>query len=382
MKILHTSDWHLGASDGNRSLEEDQAFFLKEIYKVIEQENIDVVVIAGDVYDRAITSAEAISLYDDAMTHICIDMGKEVLIIAGNHDSAERLSSCSNLLNKAGLHVVGAIAAKPSIVSYEDVDFYMLPWFSEDKVKSVYPEMKDEISGINDAFKVVCDKCRETFKPGKKHIAIAHAFMTNSDLSISDRAAELANVGTATQVSAEVFDGFDYVALGHIHKPQDVTDKVRYSGTPMPYSFGKEEKQEKSVTVIDTETMEKKIIPLQLCHKRTTIEDTYENVLSKEYPEDVIKGYVRIRITDAFVGIEKATALKNVFENILELSGTSFNDDDAHISMSMSEFREMENDPVMIFKSFCRECFQKDADDHLIEMFRECIDAVSDKQSE
>jgi len=377
MKILHTSDWHLGASDGNRSLKADQLFFLEEIYKVIEQENIDVVVIAGDVYDRAITSAEAIALYDNAMTHICNDLGKEVIIVAGNHDSAERLASCSNLLEKAGLHIVGALKEEPAIVSYEDTDFYLLPWISEDKVKSVYPEKIDEITGLSAAYKVVCDKCRETFVPGKKHIAVSHAFITGSELSKSDRAAELAVVGFAAQVSKEVFDGFDYVALGHIHKPQNVTENIRYSGTPMPYSFGKEETQEKSVTVIDTATMEQKIIPLKLLHKRTTIEDIWENVTSIDYPEDVKSGYVRIRITDEFVGVEKSSTINTLFENVLELSGASLSDENAVITMSMEEFREIENDPIQIFKSFYQECFNAEADQHYVDLFLESIEEVN-----
>lgn len=378
MKILHTSDWHIGASDGNRSLKEDQLFFLEEIYRVIEQENIDVVVIAGDVYDRAITSAEAISLYDDAMTHICNELGKEVLIIAGNHDSAERLASCSGLLEKAGLHIVGAIKSEPTIVSYEDVDFYMLPWFSEDKVKSVYPEKIADINSLTDAYKVVCDKCRETFAEGKKHIAVSHAFITGSELSVSDRAAELAVVGLATQVSADVFDGFDYVALGHIHKPQNVRDNIRYSGTPMPYSFGKEEAQEKSVTVIDTDTMEQKIVPLKLLHKRTTIKDTWDNVTSAVYPDEVRRGYVRVMITDAFVGIEKISVIQSMFENVLELSGNSLTDENAVIAMSMSEFREMESDPIQIFKSFYKDCFNAEPDDHFVNMFLESIEDVNE----
>lgn len=376
MKILHTSDWHLGASDGNRSLKEDQLFFLNEIYRVIEQEKVDAVVIAGDVYDRAIASAEAIHMYDEAVTHLCRDMEKEVVIIAGNHDSAERLASCSSLLERAGLHIVGALKEEPAIVHLGNTDIYMLPWFSEDKVKAVFPDKATEIKNLSDAYKVVCDRCRETFEEGKRHIAVSHAFITGVELSNSDRAAELAVVGLASQVSADVFEGFDYVALGHIHKPQNVKDNIRYSGTPMPYSFGKEESQEKSVTIIDTDTMEQKIVPLALCHKRTTIEDTWDNITTNIYPTEVREGYVRIRVTDVFVGLEKTSTLQTIFENILELSGKSASDESGTITMSMSEFRELESDPIQIFKSFYRECFNEEAGEHFTELFRECLEDV------
>jgi len=377
MRILHSSDWHLGAGERNRSLKEDQLFFLKEIYRVIEEENIDLLLIAGDVFDRAVSSAEAISLYDDAMTHICNDLGKKVLIIAGNHDSAERLSSCSSLLKKAGLYVTGAITAEPAVVSIEDVDFYMLPWFTEDKVKSLYPDRIEEIHGMNDAYRIVCDKCRETFEKDRKHIALSHAFITGAELSESDRAAGLAVVGLATQVSAQVFEGFDYVALGHIHKPQNVKENIRYSGTPMPYSFGVEEQQVKSVTIIDTADMSQKIVPLKLLHKRTTLKDCWEKISEADYPEEVKKGYLKVVVTDEYVGYEKASIINSLYENVIDMTGKDLDDGNASISLSMEEFVKLENDPMQIFKAFYRESYGEETPEHYIKLFEQCMDDLA-----
>ena len=184
---------------------------------------------------------------------------------------------------------------------------------------------------------------RERFSPGKRHILMAHAFITNAETSTSDRAAE---IGFATQVPASVFDGFDYVALGHIHKPQDVTDTVSYSGTPMIYSFGKEEKQEKSVTILDTADMSRKRVPLPLLHRWTTVTGTLEEVLHPALDEEAKNGYVRIRVTDSFLGLEALSELKRVYPNFVDGAGKTYDNDDSSVTMTLEELETVENDPV------------------------------------
>ena len=226
MIIIHTSDWHLGAIDGERSLQEDQRFFIEEICRVIQEEGADALLVAGDVYDRSVASAEAIRLYDWAVTRICQELGVPVLMIAGNHDSAERLANCSELLASSGLYVVGSIVREPRFVVLDDTQIFFLPWITEEKIRSVYPEERDTIQTLEAAYRAVTRRFRESFLADKRHVLLAHAFVTSAETSTSDRAAE---IGFATQIPAAVFDGFDYVALGHIHKPQSVTQTVRYS---------------------------------------------------------------------------------------------------------------------------------------------------------
>ena len=301
MRILHTSDWHIGKSDGEQNLFDDQQFFINSICSIVEGEKVDAVIIAGDIYDRQIASSDAVRLYDYAMTRLCRDLKKKVIIVAGNHDSAERLSTCSDLLSAAGLYVSGSLKRHPDTVTLNGTDVYLLPWFTIEKVKSVFPEYADKIESCEDAYKVVLDNIKKSFDKSKKHILVSHAFITDSETSTSDRAAE---IGAATQVSASLFDGFDYVALGHIHKPQDVNSYIRYSGTPMPYSFGKEERQEKSVTIIDTDPLSKKIVAIPLLHKRTTLSGKYEELLDAKCAEDVRTGYVRLEVTDSYIGLQ------------------------------------------------------------------------------
>ncbi len=376
MKLLHTSDWHLGASEGEHSLKNDQVHFIEEILRIIEEKKVDAVLIAGDVYDRSVASAEAIKLYDEAMTRICMDLKVPVLMIAGNHDSAERLSSCSDLLAKAGLHVQGALEKEIACVSFEDTDIYLLPWITEAKVKSIYPEKAEQITSMEEAYQVVLDVYRDSFVPGKKHVIISHAFISGAETSTSDRAAE---IGTATQVSASVFDGFDYVALGHIHKPYDVTDTIRYSGTPMPYAFGKEETQVKSVTLIDTQTMEREIVPLDLLNQRTTLEGELDEILAMELDDKVRNGYVRLKITDHYVGLETLSHLREVFPQLLDVSGKTFEGEESGVRMTMEELEKLETDPLEVFRYFCREVVGEEADEHLRGLFREAIAKVEGK---
>lgn len=368
MIFLHTSDWHLGATEGERELREDQYFFIDEICRIIEERQVDAVLLAGDVYDRSVGSASAIRLYNYAMERICRDLKKTVLTIAGNHDSADRLSSCGSLLEKAGLYISGAAEREARVVAFDDAEVFLLPWVTEEKVRSLYPE--ERISDLTGAYQVLTDHMRERFSPDKKHIVVSHAFITNAETSTSDRAAE---IGFATQVSASVFDGFDYVALGHIHKPQNVNGHIRYSGTPMPYSFGKEESQEKSVTLLDTETMTQEIVPLPLLHQRRTLTGTYEELLNPDCPEEVRTGYVRLNVTDTALGLELLSRLRQVYPHPLVVSGKAYEGDGTSISLTMEEFEQMENDPSQVFRSFCREEMGQEATPHFVGLFEKAV---------
>ena len=370
MIFLHTSDWHLGATEGEYDLLEDQRFFIDEICRIIRERQVDAVLLAGDVYDRSVASAAAIRLYDYAMNRICREFNTKVLTIAGNHDSSERLSSCGQLLEKAGLYISGAAEREPKVISFDDTEVFLLPWITEEKVRSLYPEERESIGSLTDAYHVVTSHMRDRFSPDKKHIVVSHAFIINSETSTSDRAAE---IGFATQVSADVFDGFDYVALGHIHKPQDVSARIRYCGTPMPYSFGKEETQVKSVTLLDTETMAQEIIPLPLLHKRTTFTGTYEELLNPSCPEEEKNGYVRLNVTDTAIGLELLSKLKQVYPYPLVVSGKVYEGDETTITLTMEELEQMENDPRQVFKSFCREEMGEEATPHFVELFEKAV---------
>lgn len=366
MIFLHTSDWHLGATGGERDLWDDQKYFIDAICGIVREKRVDAVLLAGDVYDRSVPAASAIGLYDYAMNRLCGDLGVKVLTIAGNHDSAERLASCAGLLDKAGLYLQGAAQREPRVVEFADSQVFFLPWMTEEKIKSLYPEERDGITDLTEAYRVAVNHMREKFIPGKHHLLLSHAFITNAETSTSDRAAE---IGFATQVPASVFEGFDYVALGHIHKPQQVSPFIRYSGSPMAYSFGKEERQEKSVTLIDTASMTQQVVPLPLLHRWTTLTDSYEALLAGEYPEEIREGYVRLNVTDTAVGLDMLSRLRQVYPNALVVAGKTYDGEDTTITLTMEQLEQMESDPAEVFKSFCREEMGQEATDHFLQLF-------------
>ena len=371
MIFLHTSDWHLGATGGERDLWDDQKYFIDAICGIVREKNVDAVLLAGDVYDRSVPSASAIGLYDYAMNRLCGELGVKVLTIAGNHDSAERLASCAGLLDKAGLYLQGAAQREPRVVEFADSQVFFLPWMTEEKIKSLYPEERDGITDLTEAYRVAVNHMREKFIPGKRHFLLSHAFITNAETSTSDRAAE---IGFATQVPASVFEGFDYVALGHIHKPQQVNPFIRYSGSPMAYSFGREECQEKSVTLIDTAAMTQEVVPLPLLHRWTTLTDSYEVLLAGEYPEEIREGYVRLNVTDTAVGLDMLSRLRQVYPNALVVAGKTYDGEDTTITLTMEQLEQMESDPAEVFKSFCREEMGQEATDHFLQLFAQAVE--------
>lgn len=380
MILLHTSDWHLGMMfRGGVSYGEDQRYFIREICRIAKEEGAEGILLAGDVFDKGIASQEAIQIYDEAMTYICKTMGVPVYLVAGNHDGAERISQCNELLKESGLFIVGALTKEVQSVSVKDTDIYLLPWISTDKVRAVFPDEADEVNSVEDAYRVVLNHYRESFTEGRKNVLVAHAYIVNTETSVSDRAAE---VGRATMVSADVFEGFDYVALGHLHGPQNVNDKIRYSGTPMVYSFGKEEKQTKSVTIIDTAQMSRKTVAIPQLHKRSTLTGTYEKLMEADYSEDVRKGYVRLEVTDSYIGMDTVASFRERYPNLVEVSGKSLDREDAKITMSLEELEQADTSPEVVFERYCKDIIEEAPSEHLIDLFKNAVSRYEKEMAE
>lgn len=372
MKFLHTSDWHLGMMfRGGLSYKSDQEYMIQQICKTAISEKVDGILLAGDVFDKSIASQEAIQLYDEAMTYICGTLNIPVYLVAGNHDGAERISQCNELLKKSGLYIAGALEKKVIVHNNQDVDIYLLPWISTDKVKSVYPDEAENIKSMEDAYRIVLDKYRDSFVSGHKNILVSHAFIIDATTSVSDRAAE---VGRATMVGSYVFDGFDYVALGHLHGPQQINERIRYSGTPMAFSFGKEERQEKSVTIIDTESWEQKIIAIPQLHKRVTLKGTFDELMRADYSDEILNGYVHLDVTDSYVGIESMAAFREKYRNLLEVTSKDFENEDAKITMTIEEFENAGQNPKSVFTRYCEDILEISPSDHFLDLFKCALD--------
>lgn len=364
MKLLHTSDWHFGMPLGTDSYADDQKFFLDRLYDIIINENIGAVLLAGDVYDSSVVNAEAIKLYGEAVTRICAELKVPMIVIAGNHDSGPRLAACRELLRSAGLFVNGKLERDIRPVTFEDgkVAVYPIPFFNKDEVAALFFEKSGDIRSLETAYKVVCDNIRENMDNEATNIIVSHAYIVNAELSESDRAAR---VGFAAAVSKDVFEGFDYVALGHIHKPQVIDKHIRYSGSPVKYSFGAEENHEKCVIIIDTDDMSQKEVTLGALHDRKSISGTYEEIVSMTGLEDC---YLRINITDRYAGIDLYGDLKSKFPYMLELTGKGFDETGGFSGITAEDLEKL--DELGIMKKFMEENYSYTPDERQTELFK------------
>ncbi|MFF7260705.1 exonuclease SbcCD subunit D [Streptomyces sp. NPDC008159] len=250
MRILHTSDWHLGRAFHRVSMLGAQAEFIGHLVTTVREREVDAVVVSGDVYDRAVPPLAAVELYDDAL-HRLADLGVPTVMISGNHDSARRLGVGAGLMGRAGIHLrTDASAAGDPVVladAHGDVAFYGLPYLEPALVKD---EFAVDRPGHEAVLAAAMDRVRSdlaTRAPGTRSVVLAHAFVTGGAPSDSERDI---SVGGVSSVPAGVFDGVDYVALGHLHGSQTLTERVRYSGSPLPYSFS-EADHRKSMWLVD-----------------------------------------------------------------------------------------------------------------------------------
>ena len=246
MKLLHLSDLHLGKRVNEFSMLEDQAYILTKILNTIDDEKPDAVLIAGDVYDKSVPSAEAVGLFDDFLVKLA---KKQVpaFVISGNHDSPERLAFANRLIDASGIHLSPVYSGDVRPVTLTDafgpVHIYMLPFVKPAHVRRFFPD--EEIISYTDALAAAIRQMDPDLSA--RNVLLTHQFVTGAERSESEEI----SVGGTDNVDASVFEGFDYVALGHIHGPQNIgSERIRYCGTPLKYSFS-EASHKKSVTVAE-----------------------------------------------------------------------------------------------------------------------------------
>ena len=212
---------------------------------------------------------------------------------------------------------------------------------------------------------VVCDHIRERMDKDAFNIVISHSLIVNAELSDSDRSAR---VGFATAVSRDVFEGFDYVALGHIHKPQAITDKIRYSGSPLKYSFGAEELQRKGVLLLDTGTGSVEEVALEPLHDRISVEGTYEEIIARE---DLKNHYLRLRVTDRYAGLDLICDLRERFPYLLEVYGKGLEENESISALSVEDLQTLDEGDIM--EKFMAENFAYTPTEEQSRLFREVL---------
>lgn len=319
MKIIHLSDLHIGKRVNGFSMIEDQQYILKEIIHQIEEENIDAIVMAGDIYDKSVPPAEAVALFDQFLSDLA-KLGHPVLIITGNHDSAQRVAFGSAIMKEQEIYISPVYNGKIECITLQDeygpVNFYLVPFIKPTHVRKVYPEI--DIEDYNSAFEVVLDHLELDTK--ERNVLVAHQFVSGASICDSEER----NVGGLDEISGEVFSQLDYVALGHLHGPQQVgRPEVRYCGTPLKYSFS-EEKQKKSLTFVTIGNKGCPIIietkPLKARHNMRTIKGTFKEILAKDYEKrKPYDDYLQIILTDEELIMEAIGKLRRVYPNIMHL---------------------------------------------------------------
>lgn len=320
MKFIHLSDLHLGKRVNEFSMLEDQEYILTKIINIIDEQKPDGVIIAGDVYDKSVPSAEAVELFDDFLVRLA-KRNLKVFVISGNHDSAERIAFGGRLMDKSGIYMSPVFDGKVEPITlkddYGDVNIYMLPFIKPSNVRRFYPE--NEIITYSDAVKTVINSME--IDETKRNILITHQFVTGAVRSES----EDISVGGTDNVDASVFECFDYVALGHIHRSQKCggCEYIRYSGTPLKYSFS-EANDKKTVTVM--EMNDKGNITLDFVHlvpKRDMVEikGTYDELTLKSFYENTTyqDDYIHITLTDEEDIPDVLTKLRVIYKNIMKL---------------------------------------------------------------
>ena len=319
MKLIHLSDLHLGKRVNEFSMLEDQQYILEEILRIIDSEKPDGVLIAGDVYDKTVPSAEAVTLLDEFLVQLS-KRDTKTFLISGNHDSAERLAFGGRLMEQSGIHIArvynGVLAPLTLRDEYGPVDLYLLPFLRPVQVRRFFPE--SEIVTYTEAMAAVLGAA--DIDKTHRNVLVTHQFVTGAQTCDSE---EL-SVGGTDNVDVSVFDDFDYVALGHIHGPQKIgRETVRYCGTPLKYSFS-EVGHKKSVTVV--ELAEKgsvaiRTVPLAPKRDMSELRGAYNELMLRENYEgkSFRNDYLRITLTDEEDIPNAVNNLRTVYPYIMRL---------------------------------------------------------------
>lgn len=338
MKFMHLADLHIGKNVNSYDMIEDQAYILDEILNISDSNNVNVIVISGDIYDKKQPSEKAVSLFDNFLTK-CSTKGKTVIAISGNHDSDERLNFGSRIFSNNKLYITGLYSGEVPFVELEDeygpIYFHMLPFIKASLVKSYYPEeFETDSNSYQKAISVALNHPGIDAKA--RNVLLAHQFVAGStDPLLSDSEDATTDVGTVEKIGTNVFDDFDYVALGHIHIPQQVgRESIRYSGSPLCYSAS-EITREKSVPIIEIKEkgdVSIELVPLKPLRKMRKIKGELDNLISAARALDPndrsdefgkngpLNDYIFATLTDEDEKPNSFDKLKDIYPNLMALS--------------------------------------------------------------
>lgn len=374
MKIIHLADLHIGKRVNEFSMIDDQKYILNQILEIIDKEKPDAVIIAGDVYDKQVPSIEAVELLDSFISDIS-KRQTTTFIISGNHDSAERLAFGSSLMAMGKIYISPVYNGKISKYTLKNdfgsANFYLLPFVKPNHVKRFFPDEK--IESYTDAIKVVVDNLK--LDTSEINILIAHQFVTGASRTESEEI----SVGGLDNVDASVFEDFDYVALGHIHRPQKIgTERIRYCGTPLKYSFS-EVNDTKSVSIIEINSKEDfnlRTIPLIPKRDMRKIRGSYEELITKtSYENTNTDDYIHVTLTDEFNVADAIQKLRVIYKNIMKLEYDNMRTRESR-KINLDDMVIENKNPLEIFSEFYKLQNNQEMDDEQKEIIKKIMEEV------
>lgn len=384
MKFFHTADWHLGKLIQGVYMTEDQKYVLQQLVEAIKEEKPDAVIIAGDLYDRAVPPTDAIHLLDDVLKEIVLTLDTPILAIAGNHDSPSRLHFGSQIMKSNGYHIIGRLTKEydPVILTDEfgEVHFHLVPYCDPSTVRNVFND--EDIRTHNDATSKIVEHIQENMDPSARHVFVGHAFVTpygeeQENTSESERPL---SIGGAEYVSANHFADFHYTALGHLHRAHYVLDeRIRYAGSILKYSIS-EENHQKGFNIVELDgngnvSVEKRnLTPLRDVRTvETSLEDLYTHQISDDY--------VFVHLTDHTPILSPMEKVKSIYPNAMHVerknySFPSFTGQDRELK-ERTQMNDLE-----LFHAFYKEVKGVDASEETEEIFKEVIDDLLKEERE
>lgn len=377
MKILHLGDLHLGKRVNEMSMIEDQKFILEQIIVLIKEEKIHVVLLCGDIYDKAIPTIEAIHLLDEFLEKLS-KLEVKVLMISGNHDSSDRLSFGKNLFKRSNLYIASQFEKDIEKITIEEegckVNFYMLPF-----VKPAYIShaLKIQVETYEECFKYLMEHTK--IKEDETNILLAHQFVTADRKKPELSDSETSSLGGIDKIDFHMFDAFDYVALGHIHKPQAMgREMVRYAGSILKYSFSEihKDKQATILTVNENKQISLSFHPLNPLRDMREIECSLESLLKKECEVGNEDDYMHVILTDEDQILDAIGKVRTIYPNVMQISFKNRRHMQQYEAIQMKEDQISDQSPMELFEQFYKMQNHIDLDEKRAQMAASIFEEV------
>lgn len=380
MRFLHTADWHIGKIVHEQSMLADQAYILEQLIEQVAQYEVDAVLMAGDLYDRSLPPKEAVALVNQTLSRLINELEVPVFIIAGNHDSNERIEYLSGVAEAKQLYMEGTLKAYTRKVSLKEADIYMMPYADHVLIRQALDQ--PEIRTIEEAVAAQVEQITSSddFDRSRINIVMFHGYVisgSRTSLEESDSERPL-SIGTAEWIDQSIFDAFDYVALGHLHKGQKVgSNRIRYSGSPLKYSKSEAAHQKKSFIIdIDHDSLEVTPVPLIPKRDMRIVRGTFDDLMQQDWSDD----YIFIELMDDRFIRDAMSRLRGQFPQILGLEYVNLRTDQSTYQTARSQ--DLKRQSIeSLFSDFFEQYTEHTLDEPRREVVREIVRLVEQEET-